>query len=122
VIEAESQAVLNTLTKHHFQDAWKILQKRWERCIRAEEDTSKVMVASRPKISFWPDDSTSPWNYGWLFVTITILDIIHRPVFYLKQRLGDWILSPSSGWKYSVGSNRSSLCLRTESRLWNVEY
>jgi hypothetical protein len=26
-----------------------------------------VMVASRPKISFWSDGSTSPWNYGWFF-------------------------------------------------------
>jgi hypothetical protein len=37
VIEAESQAVLN-LTEHNFQDAFKRLQKRWERCILAEED------------------------------------------------------------------------------------
>jgi hypothetical protein len=27
---------------------------------------------------------------------IDVLDIIHRPVF-LKQRFGDWVLSPSSG-------------------------
>jgi hypothetical protein len=27
---------------------------------------------------------------------IVCLDIIYRPVFYLKQRFGDWILSPSS--------------------------
>jgi hypothetical protein len=27
-----------------------------------------VIVASRPKVSFWPDGSTSPRNYGWLFV------------------------------------------------------
>jgi hypothetical protein len=38
VIEAESQAALNTLTEHDFQDAFKILQKLWEKCIRAEED------------------------------------------------------------------------------------
>jgi hypothetical protein len=30
--------------------------------------TARVMVASRPKVSFWADDSTSPRNYGWLFV------------------------------------------------------
>jgi hypothetical protein len=36
VIEAESDAVLNTLTEHHFQKAFKKCQKRWERCIRAE--------------------------------------------------------------------------------------
>jgi hypothetical protein len=35
-IEAESQAVLNTLTELNFQDAFKKWQKHWERCIRAE--------------------------------------------------------------------------------------
>jgi hypothetical protein len=38
VIRAESQAVLNTLTEHDFQDAFKKWQKRWEQCIRMEED------------------------------------------------------------------------------------
>jgi hypothetical protein len=52
-MEAESQAVLDTLTDHNLQDTFKNCQKRWERCIRAERDTaSRVMVASRPKISF----------------------------------------------------------------------
>jgi hypothetical protein len=37
VIEAYSQAVLNALTKHGFQDAFKC-QKRWERCVCAEGD------------------------------------------------------------------------------------
>jgi hypothetical protein len=37
VMEAESQAVLNTLTEHDFQDAFKKWQKLWERCIRVEE-------------------------------------------------------------------------------------
>jgi hypothetical protein len=32
--------------------------------------TSRVMVASRPKVRFWPNGSTSPGNYGWLLVTI----------------------------------------------------
>jgi hypothetical protein len=38
VIEAESQAVLNTLTEHDFQDAFRKGLKRWERCIRAGGD------------------------------------------------------------------------------------
>jgi hypothetical protein len=38
VIEAESQAVLNTLTEHDFQDAFKKLQKRWKRCIHVDGD------------------------------------------------------------------------------------
>jgi hypothetical protein len=38
VIEVDSQAVLNTLTEHNFQDAFKKWQKRWERGIWAEGD------------------------------------------------------------------------------------
>jgi hypothetical protein len=38
VIEAESQAVLNTLTEHDFQDDFRKRQKPWERCIRADGD------------------------------------------------------------------------------------
>jgi hypothetical protein len=33
VIEAESQVMLNTLTEHGFQDAFKRWQKCWEWCI-----------------------------------------------------------------------------------------
>jgi hypothetical protein len=36
MIEAESQAVLNVLTEHDFQNALKKWQKSWERCICAE--------------------------------------------------------------------------------------
>jgi hypothetical protein len=36
VIETESQTILYTLTVHVFQDAFKKLQKRWERRTRAE--------------------------------------------------------------------------------------
>jgi hypothetical protein len=42
MIEAESQAVLNTLTEHDFQDAFKNWQKLWERCICAEGDYFEV--------------------------------------------------------------------------------
>jgi hypothetical protein len=38
-------------------------------------------------------------------ITITILLIMHHRVFYLKQRFGDWILSPPNGESYPVGSN-----------------
>jgi hypothetical protein len=37
-MESESQAVLNSLTEHDFQDAFKKLQKLWERCIPAGRD------------------------------------------------------------------------------------
>jgi hypothetical protein len=36
VIEAESRAMLDTLTEQDFQDAFKKWQKRWERHIRAD--------------------------------------------------------------------------------------
>jgi hypothetical protein len=40
-------------------------------------------------------------------IIITILDIIHRPVFRLEtRRFGDWILSPFSYGTYSDGPNR----------------
>jgi hypothetical protein len=38
LIEAESQAMLNTLTEHIFQYAFKKGQKRWERGILIEGD------------------------------------------------------------------------------------
>jgi hypothetical protein len=41
VVEAEKKAVLNTITEHDFQDAFKKWQKRWVRCIRAEGDYSE---------------------------------------------------------------------------------
>jgi hypothetical protein len=52
-------------------------------------------------------------------MTITILDIIHRPIFYLKHNLlGDWILSLSSGISYPVGpTDRASLSLRSPASL-----
>jgi hypothetical protein len=41
-------------------------------------------------------------------ITITILNVIHRPMFYLKQRFGDRIMAPSSGGTYSVCRDRIS--------------
>jgi hypothetical protein len=35
-----------------------------------------------------------PCNNRNYCITITILYIIHGPVFYLKKHFGDWILSP----------------------------
>jgi hypothetical protein len=61
------QAVLNTLTEHDFQDAFKKLSEALG-AYTCKWTTSSVMVTSGPKVSFWPDGSTSPGNYGWLFV------------------------------------------------------
>jgi hypothetical protein len=52
VIEAELQSVLTIFTEHDLQEAFKKWQKHWERCICPEGATSRVMVASRPKVSF----------------------------------------------------------------------
>jgi hypothetical protein len=41
--------VLKTLTEHDFQDAF----KKWQNCAYAwKRTTSRVMVASRPKLAF----------------------------------------------------------------------
>jgi hypothetical protein len=43
-----------------------------------------------------------------ILIQLDFLDIIHRPIFYLKQRCRDWILSSAAGKAYSVGPNRKS--------------
>jgi hypothetical protein len=35
-IQAETQTVLNALTKEDFQDAFQKWQKRWDRCVRSK--------------------------------------------------------------------------------------
>jgi hypothetical protein len=40
-IEAKLQVILNTLTEHGFQDAFKKWQKCWEQCICTEGDCCK---------------------------------------------------------------------------------
>jgi hypothetical protein len=42
-------------------------------------------------------------------ITITIQDVIHRTVLYLKQGFGDWIQPPSPGANSSPSSNVYSL-------------
>jgi hypothetical protein len=52
VIEAESQAVLNTITEHDFQDLSKNGRSAGNGVYARKGTTSRVMVASRSKISF----------------------------------------------------------------------
>jgi hypothetical protein len=53
VIEAESQAVLNTLTEHYFPDAFKKNGKSARYNAYAPKGTTlKVTVATKPKVSF----------------------------------------------------------------------
>jgi hypothetical protein len=64
VIEAESQAVLNTPTEHNFQDTFKKSRNSINDGYARKGTTSRVMMASRSKVSFGPEGSTSPANYG----------------------------------------------------------
>jgi hypothetical protein len=53
VLEAESQAVLNTLTEYDFQDAFKKNGRSCGNDAHAwKGTTSRVMAVSRPKASF----------------------------------------------------------------------
>jgi hypothetical protein len=52
VMEAESLAVLNTLIEHDFQDAFKNGRSAGNGAYTRKGTTSRVMVTSRPKISF----------------------------------------------------------------------
>jgi hypothetical protein len=52
VMEAESQTMLNTLTKHDFQDGFKNRRSAGSDAYARKETTSRVRVASRPKVSF----------------------------------------------------------------------
>jgi hypothetical protein len=62
------QAVLNSLTEHDFQDAFKNCRSSGNGKYTRKGTTSRVMVVSRPKVNFWPDGCTSFENYGCLFV------------------------------------------------------
>jgi hypothetical protein len=52
VIEAESQAVLNTLTEDYFQDALKSGRNTGNGAYVQKGTISRVMVASRPRVNF----------------------------------------------------------------------
>jgi hypothetical protein len=44
--------------------------------------TSRVLVASRPKGSFWPDGSTRLGNHGWLFVYLSLPTFWNKPQYW----------------------------------------
>jgi hypothetical protein len=52
VLKAESQAVLNTITEHDFQNALKNARSTGNSAQARKETTSRVMMASRPKVRF----------------------------------------------------------------------
>jgi hypothetical protein len=64
--------VLNILTEHDFQDAFKNGKSSGDGAYALKGSTSGVMVARRPRVGFGRDGSTSPGNYGCLTVTYEI--------------------------------------------------
>jgi hypothetical protein len=68
MMEAESQAVLYTLTEHDFSDAFKKDTNAGNGAHARNGTTSRMMVASRPGVNFLADGSIVPGNYGWFFV------------------------------------------------------
>jgi hypothetical protein len=48
----------------------KKLEELWELYSLRKGTTSRVMVASRLRVSFWLDGITSPGKYGWYFYNI----------------------------------------------------
>jgi hypothetical protein len=52
---------LNTTSSMHLQNGRSASNGAYAR----KGTAWRVMVASRPKVSFWPDGSTSPGNYRW---------------------------------------------------------
>jgi hypothetical protein len=98
VTEAESQIVLNTLTEHDFQDAFKKSQEHWDGTYMWKGAASRVMVGSGPKVSFWQDGSTSPGNYGWLLV-VGWVTALQAEGHEFDSHWGHWIFqltTPSS--------------------------
>jgi hypothetical protein len=60
------------------------------------------LLVCRPKFQVRQQSLSFCLNELVRLTIIVFLDIIHRPVFYLKpQHFADWILSPSSGGTYS---------------------
>jgi hypothetical protein len=58
----------NTLTEHDFRMHLKNRRSAGNSAYVQKGTTSRVMVASGPKVSFCPDGSTSPGNYGYHLV------------------------------------------------------
>jgi hypothetical protein len=59
----------NTTSRMHLKNIRSVGKGAYVR----KRTTSRVMVASRPKIKFWPDGNTSLGNYGSLFVVLYLL-------------------------------------------------
>jgi hypothetical protein len=71
--EAESQTMLNTLTEHGFQDAFRNGRSAWNSAYAQKGPTVRLLVAERSKVSFWSDGRISPEHYGWFLFLFSSL-------------------------------------------------
>jgi hypothetical protein len=93
VIGAESQAVLNTLREHCFQDAFKNGRSAGNGAYARKGVTSMVTEASRPIASFFfPDGSTSPGNYGWISLCMCVGMYLHVHICMLVMHVCMYLL------------------------------
>jgi hypothetical protein len=72
LIESFSQAVLNTLTEHDFQDTFNG-RRAGNGAYTRMGTTLRVMAASKFKVNFLSDGGTSSANNGWFFCMFTHL-------------------------------------------------
>jgi hypothetical protein len=63
-------------------------------------NTSRVMVASRPKVRFWPEESASPGNYGWICRTVSSLQDWERWNYRVAINVKVRVLQPEEWWSY----------------------
>jgi hypothetical protein len=67
-IQAESQRVPDAVIENDFQEAFQKRRRRWDRCLHAGGNTSRVTVANRPYGEFYDFYSVSLKNFGYLHV------------------------------------------------------
>jgi hypothetical protein len=84
VIEAESQAVLNTLAEHHFQDTFKNVRIAGKGAYTLKGTTSRAMVASKPNVSFF-----TRWHHQSWILWMDLCILLERGVFCDSAFNGD---------------------------------
>jgi hypothetical protein len=85
LIESESQAVLNTHMEHGFQDAFKNGRSAGNGAYARKGTTSKAMVASRPKVSFYQSRKLC-----WLFVHVIKCACLEHSKFPKRKTVFDF--------------------------------
>jgi hypothetical protein len=73
--------------------------------------TSGVMVASRRKVSFSPNSSTNPGNYGWIFVRTTWEQCSVEIISFLKL-FSPYLILSAELWTPNKYSRAFEVCIR----------